>query len=247
MKVVLLTATALTLGAGTARADLRSFTHTYEYATMPEGKTSLELAHTQTRSGSDSNSAQIFESVFEIEHGITEHWDMAFYQVFDQVADGPMSEAFHLDEVKLETRYRFAERGEWPVDTLVYLELAKDFGESVYEIEGKVIGARDFGDVTVAANAIVEIAVGKDTEETEPEVGWAAGATYEAQPKIRVGVETWGEVEEEELYASAGPVVNVAPASNFWATLTLGYGLTEEVHGAEFGFFSARVIFGIEL
>jgi hypothetical protein len=247
MKSLLCTATTLLLATGTARADLRSFTHTYEYATMPEGKTALEIWHTQTRSTSDSNSPQILESILEIEHGITEHWDLAFYQVFDQVSAGAMSEGFHLGEAKLETRYRLAERGEWPVDTLLYLELAKEFGESVYEVEGKVIGARDFGDITVAANAIVEIKVGKDAEETEPEVGWAVGATYQVHPKLRFGVETWGAYEEEELYANAGPVVTLAPASNFWTTLTLGFGLSDEAEGANFGFFSARVILGIEL
>jgi hypothetical protein len=247
MKSVLVAASTLLLAAGTAHADLRSFTHTYEYATMPEGKTALEIWHTQTRSTSDSNSPQILESILEIEHGITEHWDLAFYQVFEQVAAGALSENFHLSEAKLETRYRLAERGEWPVDTLLYLEVAKEFGESLYEFEGKVIGARDFGDVTVAANAIVEVKVGKDAAETEPEVGWAIGATYQAHPKVRVGVETWGAYEEEELYANAGPVINLAPASNFWTTLTLGFGLTDEAEGATFGFFSARILFGIEL
>ncbi len=35
--------------ATVARADLRSFTHTYEYATMPAHRTAVELWHTQTR------------------------------------------------------------------------------------------------------------------------------------------------------------------------------------------------------
>src|SRR5204862_3931750 len=120
-------------------------------------------------------------------------WDMAFYTVLEQIAAGGavLDEGLHLSEVKLETRYRLAERGELPVDTLLYLELAKEFGESVYEIEGKVIGARDFGDVTVAANAIAEIPFGKDVPETELELGFALGAMYQAHPKVRIGVETW--------------------------------------------------------
>lgn len=238
---------SLTALGGVAHADLRSFTHTYEYQTMPEGKTAFEFWHTQTRAESDSNSPQSYQGIFEIEHGITEHWDLAFYQVFEQTSAGLMSEGLHLSEAKLETRYRFAERGEWPVDTLAYFELAKEFGENLYELEAKAIGARDFGDVTVAANAIVEIEVGKDALETEPEVGWAVGATYQAHPKFRVGVETWGAVEEEEVYAAAGPALNWAPAGNFWATVTFGFGLTDEAEGADFGFFSARAILGIEL
>src|SRR4051794_8128541 len=101
--------TILLASAAPARADLRSFTHTYEYQTMPEGKTAFEFWHTQTRSTSDSNSPQTYEGIFEIEHGLTEHWDIAFYQVFGQVAAGLMSEGLHLAEAKVETRYRFAE------------------------------------------------------------------------------------------------------------------------------------------
>jgi hypothetical protein len=175
---------------------------------------------------------------------------MAFYTVLGQVSgSGAMGvdTGLHLSEAKLETRYRFAERGEWPVDTLLYFEAAKEFGESFYELEGKVIGARDFGDITVAGNGIVEIAVGKDAAETEPEFGWAVGATYEAHPKVRVGVETWGNVEEEEVYSSVGPSLNLAPSSGFWTTISLGFKLTDEAEGADHGYFSVRAIMGIEL
>lgn len=235
---------------GTAHADLRSFTHAYEYATMPAGKTALELWHTQTRTTPDASSPQIYEGILEIEHGITEHWDIAFYTVLEQVAAGPLaSEPLHLSEAKLETRYRVAERGELPVDTLVYLEAAKEFGESRYEIESKVIGARDFGDVTVAANAIAEIITGKDVVETELELGWAVGLTYQAHPKLRIGVETWGSIADGKVYVDAGPAISFAPAGNFWATVTLGFAVTERdaVVGASHGAASARAIFGIEL
>jgi len=236
--------------AGTAHADLRSFTHTYEYATMPEGKTALELWHTQTRALPDASSPQLYQGILEIEHGITEHWDMAFYTVLSQIAAGDLgSEALHLSEVKLETRYRLAERGELPVDTLLYFEAAKEFGESIYELEAKVIGARDFGDVTVAANAIAEVELGKDVPETELELGFAVGATYQVHPKFRVGVETWGAIEGGEVYLDAGPALSFAPAANFWTTVTLGFSVTEreEIEGIDHGAFSARAIFGIEL
>lgn len=165
------TLAVLAASSSAARADVRSFTHTYEYSTVPEGRTAVELWHTQGRSTWDKTSPQFYQGILEIEHGITDHWDMAMYTVLAQVAteDPATSEGLHLDSVRLETRYRFADRGEWPIDTLVYLELAKDFGQSVYEIEGKVIGARDFDKVTVAANAIAELVTGNDQYETELE------------------------------------------------------------------------------
>jgi hypothetical protein len=232
------------LSAGNARADVRSFTHTYEYSTVPEGRTAVELWHTQGRDTWDKSSPQYFEQIIELEHGLTDHWDAAFYTVFAQLAGDTMTPSvpYGLDSVRLETRYRFADRGEWPVDTLVYLELAKDFGRSIYEIEGKVILARDFDKLTLAANAITEIAVGNDTAETELELGWAAGATYWAHPKVRIGAETWGQYEEEELYLSAGPALNLSLSSNFWLTTTAGFGITDEAPA-----FEARAIVGIEL
>lgn len=242
-RLLLLTASVLAAATGTAAADLRSFTHTYEYSTVPEGKTTLELWHTQGRTTWDKTSPQFFEQIIEIEHGITDHWDLAFYTVFAQVAgDAAAAEPFHLASTRLETRYRFADRGEWPVDTLIYGEVSKDFGESLYELEGKVIVARDFGQLTIAANAIVEIAVGNDAVETEPELGFAVGATYQLHPRLRLGAETWGAIEEEELYLSAGPAISWAPPGNFWVALTAGFGVTEEAEK-----FSARAIVGIEL
>jgi len=242
-RVIFLGAVLLAL-PGEARADLRSFTQTYEYTTVPQGRSAVELWHTQGRVSWDKDSPQTIEHIVEIETGITDHWDIALYNVFAQNSGGGavMPEPYHYDETKLETRYRFADRGLWPVDTLVYLELAKSFGQSIYAIEGKVIGARDFGDLTVAANAILEIHLGKDATETEPEFGWAAGATYQLHPKVRAGAETWGAVEEEELSLSIGPAISVAPASNFWVTVTAGFGLTDAADA-----FSARAIIGIEL
>lgn len=236
-------ATLLVLASsGPASADLRSFTHTYEYSTVPEGKTAVELWHTQGRTTWDKTSPQFFQYILEIEHGITDHWDFALYSVFEQASgDAMTAEAFHYAETKLETRYRFADRGEWPVDTLIYAEVAKEFGESVYELEGKVIGARDFDKLTVAANAIVEIKVGNDVAETEPELGFALGATYQVHPKFRLGGETWGALEEGELYLSAGPAVSWAPASNLWFAVTAGFGISEAEK------FAVRGIVGIEL
>jgi len=234
---------ALGLLAGHADADRRSFTHTYEYATVPEGQTALELWHTEERQSWDATSPQRFEQILEIEHGLTERWDAALYTTFAQTAgDATTSEALHLQDVRLETRYRFADRGEWPVDTLVYLELSKDFGHSLYEIEGKVVGARDFDRVTVAANLIGEIQLGRNAAESEPELAWAAGATYELDPKVRLGAETWGNLEEGATSAYVGPVLALAPPGKLWLTFTAGFGLTDAAAA-----FTGRAILGIDL
>jgi len=242
---LLLSPLVMTALSSTASADRRLFTHTYEYKTVPQGHTALEFWYTEDRATWDSDTPQALEQILEIEHGLTDHWDAALYTVFTQIASDVPGEAqpYQFHELKLETRYRFADRGEWPVDVLAYGELAKEFGESVYEIEAKGIFARDFENLTVALNVIAEIETGKDVPETELELGWATGVSYELNPKFSLGVETYGtfEPEEGEVLPAIGPVIAVAPSSNLWATFTAGFGFDEAPA------FSARFILGVEL
>jgi len=126
-------------------ADRRSFTNTYEYSTVPEGKTALELWSTQGRRTWDRSSPQFYEQILEIEHGLTDHWDMAYYTVLSQVAgDAMTSEPLHLDEIKLETRYRLADRGEWPVDATVDHEQRPD--RRVHRVLHRVAEVRRLAD-----------------------------------------------------------------------------------------------------
>jgi hypothetical protein len=236
--------------SSTASADRRLFTHTYEFKTVPQGHTAIELWTTQYRptwSSDDPGAGTGLEQIVEIEHGLTDRWDAALYTVFTQFASDDTttptpSIPYNLHEMKLETRYRLADRGEWPVDVLVYGELAKEFGEGVYEVEAKTIFARDFDKLTAALNVIGEIQFGSDVPETEVEVGWAAGLSYELHPKFNVGVETYGSAEEGEVAAAVGPALAFAPAGNLWATFTMGFGLTDEAAALE-----GRLILGIEL
>lgn len=232
-----------------AAADRRSFTRTYEYMTMPRGETEVEIYTTQSQATFDDDSPESFELQLEIEHGITDRWDVSLYHVFDQsTGDGSVTdpgEPFHFAEMKLRTRYRFAERGELPVDPVAYLEAVKVFGGSVYEAEAKAILARDFGLVTVAVNPVVEVVFGGDVPETELELGWAAGVTYEVRPTLKLGAETWGGFEAEEIdeaAASAGPALSWAPSSSLWIATTVGFGLNDNADR-----FSVRGLIGMHI
>jgi hypothetical protein len=228
-----------------ASADRRLFTYTYEYKTAPQGHTAVELWHTEARNNFEGD-VQALEQILEIEHGLTDHWDAALYTVFTQLAsEDPMvlSQPYALHELKVESRYRFADRGELPVDIEAYGEVAKEFGESVWEVEAKGIFARDFDKLTAALNVIGELEFGADVPETELELGWAAGISYELHPKVNFGVETFGtvELEESEVLASVGPALSLAPSSNLWVTVTAAFGFDEAPA------FAGRMILGIEL
>ena len=238
---------ALVVAPAVASADRRAFTHTYEYMTMPEGQTELEIYTEQGRSTWDDDALQTAKIQLEIEHGITERWDVSLYHVFEQASGGPatarVDEPLRLTEIKLRSRYRFAERGELPVDVALYGEVVKAFGASVYELEFKPIVARDVGLVTIAAQPVIALELGGDVEEPELEVGWAAGVTYEVAPELKVGAETWGafkeEFEEQEAYV--GPALSWAPAQSFWVALTPGFGFADAER------FNVRAILGMDL
>jgi hypothetical protein len=234
----------LTLSLSTlAHADRRAFTRTYEYMTMPAGDLELEIYSTEVRPVLDED-PRAFELQLELEYGITDHWDISVYHVFDQAsgfgAEG--DEPLHYSEVKLRTRYRFGERGQLPVDPLLYLEGVKVFAADIYEVEGKIILARDFGPMTAALNLIAEGVFG---DEEEFEQGFAFGLTYEAVPAFKVGAETFASMELQESEFEkwwAGPAVSWAPSPNFWWTLTVAFGLLEESDDL-----IARSIFGIHI
>ena len=233
----------LGLLAGTSHADLRSFTHTYEPNTMPAGATAIELWHTQSQATWKADTTQAFEQKIEVEHGITDCWDMAFYTTLRQNTEAGSPGALSFHAASVETRVRLAPHGAWPVDVVMYGELGKDFGASVYEAEGKVLLGREFGNVITALNLIGAVEFGKNVPEAEIELGYALGASYQFSPKVRAGGELFGEVEIEagELGLSAGPSLSRAPSDKFWVTATAGFGISEAAA------FSARILMGLEL
>ena len=249
--VLVLASVLVAVLAGPARADRKSFTSTYEYGTTPEGQTEIELWHTELRDSWRSDTPQRFEERLEVEYGLTDRWDISMYTLFQEVAakDPTVAQALGFDAVHVETRYRISDRGVLPVDTELYLEVAKDFGASVYEIESKVILARDFDRVTAALNLIDEASVGNDVPGGANELGFAFGLTYEVTPKLRLGGETWGMHGDYGTNWSAGPALAFAPSSKFWLAMTAGFGIdtAEADTEQDLGAFSGRVIMGFDL
>jgi hypothetical protein len=233
-----------------AHADRRAFSHTYEYMTMPRGDLELEFYNTQEAATFDTESPTSISWQIETEYGITDHWDVSLYQVFEGADAAPIG----YTETKLRTRYRFAERGEWPVDVLLYGELIKPLGVAGLGVEAKLVLARDFGPLTVALNLIAELepeeeGTGAATEveyELEPE--WALGVTYELDPRLKLGVETWGTpeaIEDEntgQYQAWIGPAISWAPSPKLWVTTTAGFGLADAGND-----FNLRFILGLSL
>lgn len=221
--------------AGWARADRRAYVWTYEYMTMPKGAAEVEYYLTlKAPDIDDFSAANTWEHQLEFEYGITDHWDVAVYQRW-QHTNTAIDDKFEYTGTKLRTRYRFAEKGVYPVDLLAYLEYKRPDGSSPDdELEAKLILAKDFGKVNVAYNQIVEQGL---RHGGKAEHGYAAGVGYEFNPTWKIGLESAGNYSDDEFYL--GPTLSFA-RQRFWLTAGVLGGLNDRSDDLR-----ARLIFGI--
>lgn len=197
--------------AGTAHADRRIFTQPFQYGTEAPDDTSFTFWHTEARPAFDARTTYL-DFKLQLQQGLTEHWDAALYTTFVERT----STGFAFGEVRLQNRYRFVDRSEWPVDVQLQLDLAKQHATSSYEAAARLVLARDLDALSLAANALVLRTFGNDVD-GELQLWWSAGASYELHPKLNVGVESLGRIDPNAV--AVGPVISVAPSNRVWLTL----------------------------
>jgi hypothetical protein len=256
MKTLLLTTTCLALPAlaATARADRRAYGVTYEAVTAPRGEVDVESWSTFAPDGEVEGgpSSRGIREMIELEYGITDHWDIALYNMLDMITSGDTESGYA--GFKLETRYRPTDRGEWLVDPVFYLEAQQLFrGDADQKIEAKLIVAKDLGNLNLAGNlAVEEERLSDKTWNTEVE--YAFGASYALSPALSIGAELFGKAEKAETEMDTeienrswvGPAVSWAAGgrgvlSGVWVTLAGGAGL-----GGEADPYYARAIVGFQ-
>lgn len=236
--------------AATALADRRAYGTTYEAVTAPRGELDVETWTTIAPQGEVEGgpAARGMREMIELEYGITDHWDVALYNMLDAITSGDTESGYA--GFKVETRYRPADRGEWFLDPVLYLEFQQLFrGDAKQKIEGKLILAKDIGNVNIAANVAVEEE--RLTDATwNTEVEYAAGTSYALSPAWMIGAEVFGKAEKEEMEIEnrmwAGPAISWAGGGagvlrGVWVTLAGGAGLTDESDS-----YYARLIVGFQ-
>lgn len=212
----------LALFAPQARADRRTLIRAYEYMTQPQGNLEFEVWNDINAPKAGFAAADTIHR-FELEYGVTDHFDLSLYHV---LAQGP-GEPLHFDSWRLETRYRLLEKGEWPVDVLLYFEVERPaaFAEP-WETEQKLILERSFGPFALVANLVGEQKLLHAREGRRYEID--LGARYEVSPVLRLGVEGWTIQETVHGVTSgawfAGPSLSVA-TPKLWIQLGAGFGL----------------------
>ena len=217
---------ALLAGAEEARADRRTMIRAYEYQTQPKDNLEFELWNTVEAPRSSFSDSVLVQRA-ELEYGITDHWDLALYHVFERGGPAADFEEYHFSDWQLETRYRLAEKGEWPVDVLLYLEIERpvDFSKP-FELEEKIILEKDFGRFALIANLVGGQHLGRADLGRVWEVDF--GARYELMPQLRVAAEFWtthefvGPDVSRNYYL--GPSISVA-TRKLWLQVGAGFGL----------------------
>jgi hypothetical protein len=244
-------AVALGVLAPDALADRRAYGVTYEAVTAPQGEIDVETWSTFAPQGEIEGgpASRGVRSMIELEYGVTDRWDVALYNMLDTITSGDTESGYA--GLKVETRYRPSDRGEWPLDPVFYLEFQQLFrGDARQKYEAKLIVAKDLGDVNLAANLAVE-----EERTTEPawntEVEYALGASYALSPAWIIGAEVFGKAEKAAMagveYRSwAGPALSWASGgrgvlSGLWVTLAGGAGL-----GGDADPYYARAIVGFQ-
>lgn len=218
-------ALALVLPAGAARADQRNYVWTYEYLTLAKGSAEIEYYQTAVTKDRQTSSASNWTQQVELEYGITDHFDAAIYQVFEQPAGG----TYTYSGYKFRLRYRIAERNELPVDVLLYAEHVENTDEAS-EFEGKLILAKDIGKLNVSYNQVFERAYESGAG---AEHAYAAGVSYETAPWLRIGVESKGNYKDGKF--AAGPTLSWT-GNRIWANLGAVYGLNRKTNDREVRF-----------
>jgi len=167
------------------QAHLKDYIVNQDYYTAKRGE--FEVAFWNDMNFTDANSDETYNSKhqIEVEYGILDHLQVAYYEVYTWDRD----KNWERDAFKIETKLRFAQAGEWPLNLALYVEYENPNGSRDAHsdvLESKVIASRDFGPWNVVANFIFE----KPLNDGSP---WAyeytAGIGYGVTPRTRLGLE----------------------------------------------------------
>lgn len=226
-----------------AFADWRRFVWSYEYFTIPEGRAEFEHYNTSFWTERTGNlDDKQWEQQFEIEYGVTDRLDIAFYQVYRQKP----AQSLEYRGYKVRSRYRFGERGTYFVDPLLYLEFIHKGDE--LELEEKLVLGKNFGKIFSAFNATFE-QEWEDGKYKELKIVPSIGVGYRFPSNITLGLEALNHIEivdgkQEHSALFVGPTFSVM-SSKGWASIGYLHQVTDVLD--EHYKYQTRLLIGIFL
>ena len=229
-------AAALVAGPAPVKADPRSYVWTYEYMTVREGHAELEYYSTTEVADTDAPETSSWKHQVELEYGLTPRTDIAMYQNFKQ-SNKPASKTFSYDGMKLRLRHRLAEKGDLPVDTLLYAEYVRSTDLSAQgALEAKLVLAKDLGRLNLSYNQVVEFPLERLAD---AEHRFSGGASWKFSGILKAGLEATGDYKGNAYHA--GPTVHLrAKDMKVWANFGYLAGLNSDSKDAQ-----TRLIVGV--
>lgn len=155
LSAVLIAAALLSTNPVPAHAHIRDYIFNQGYHTTKKGEVEVELHNDYSFTDLDNNNRDSSKHQIELEYGLTDHLQLAYYEVFtwDRTKD------WERDAFKVEGKYRLFEAGELPVDIALYGEYINPDGTQDRrsdEMELKLILAKYLGDWNVTGNLITK-------------------------------------------------------------------------------------------
>ncbi len=204
--------------------DYRYYAWTYQYMTMLPGRTELEIYNRFDQKTLTNSDTVKWKRQIELETGLTDRWDFSFYLVDSyKPADGKIK----FEELKFRTRFKLANKEEFFVDPILYLEYKFQADRSYKDkLEVKLILARDIENLNLAFNIILEEYYKAGTMEKDWKTKFSNGVSYSIFGEtFRTGLEITGDLKEGQY--SFGPVLSFK-GGNLWIAMGTLFGLNEK-------------------
>ena len=205
----------------TARAHRDDYLdETFVYQTLERGEFEGEL-WAEVREPREGASRSWYTGAFE--WGITSRWTL------DGAAQFVEQGSPRFGRLRLETRYRFAEEGKWPLDLATSAEYEQESDVATgagteRTLTPRLVVSRDLGkefNATVNLDAPIPL-----DEPDRTSLAYALGMRYPAETAVRVGFELKGQPTTHQ--ATVFPQVWFALSHQATIKVGAGLGLTDE-------------------
>jgi hypothetical protein len=234
LRLVTLAASAILIAA-TALAQENYEIQVYGSETVPAGVTMVEL-HSNFTSGGTSHvengvspTQHAFHETVEITHGLTPWSEVGFY-LFTAIEP---DHSWNFVGSHIRPRVRAPEDWHWPVGASLSAEVGFQrgaFSEDTWSIELRPIIDKQFGRWYASFNPTIDRALRTDAGPPRFEFSPNVALTFDATPKVNLGLEYYGELgpignfnsasqQQHQLFAITN--LNVSPA---WE-INFGYGI----------------------
>jgi hypothetical protein len=195
---------------GTANADNRPFTYTYEATTAPTGSIEYEQWITWRARRGDPGNMNRFDFRHELEFGITDRLQLGLYLSNWKVVDEKGRTSSFWDGVSVEAIYNLSNPTTDWIGSAIYGEVT--VGDDLVVLEGKLILQKNIGKWIAAYNATIEAEwEGPRLRDNKGEFQQTLGVSYEVNPRWSVGAELLHEVEFDRWGPAGDHAVYVGP------------------------------------